>query len=130
METKVITPEGYQKVELPYFNEWIAALESGKYMQTRETLCSGGKYCCLGVLSKVQGRLSAAGYDGLSINVLNDDNPCFPQLNSHGQFPLGVKVITPQGSTLYMLTSCNDAGLPFEEIANIIKQIWKPKATN
>ncbi len=34
---------------------WIAALRSGDYKQTDGSLCSDGKYCCLGVLCDVSG---------------------------------------------------------------------------
>lgn len=34
--------------------QWLAALRSGKYQQTTNTLCDGnGGYCCLGVLEKI-----------------------------------------------------------------------------
>ena len=32
---------------------WIAALRSGKYEQGRMSLCSGGQFCCLGVLAEI-----------------------------------------------------------------------------
>lgn len=35
------------------FNEWVEALESGEYPQTRECLRNEEGYCCLGVLSDI-----------------------------------------------------------------------------
>lgn len=35
--------------------DWVNALRSGEYKQTRETLYDGAGYCCLGVLCKVAG---------------------------------------------------------------------------
>ena len=36
---------------------WIQELESGNWKQTSGTLCSNGKYCCLGVLAEISGEL-------------------------------------------------------------------------
>lgn len=35
--------------------KWIKALRSGKYRQGQGELYSKGKYCCLGVLARIQG---------------------------------------------------------------------------
>jgi len=34
---------------------WIKALRSGKFRQGRGSLYKDGKYCCLGVLARIQG---------------------------------------------------------------------------
>jgi hypothetical protein len=126
----LLTPDDYQKQELPYFNEWVKALESGEYKQTRAYLhiVTNNSYCCLGVLSKVQGRLSAAGYDGDQTSYLARDNPCYKQLASTGAFPVDVTIQHPS-LAIKSLVSCNDNGIPFNEIAEIIKHIWKPTDT-
>jgi hypothetical protein len=133
METNkynLVLPEGYERKELPYFNEWIAALESGEYEQCTGFLCNRNKYCCLGVLSKVQGRLSANGTDDFGpTNLLYRTNPCFDQLKASGSFPDGVYVYR-DNSRYGSLSVCNDVGFTFKEIAEIIKQIWKPSSTN
>jgi hypothetical protein len=119
-------PEGYERIELPFFNEWVKALESGEYEQGYRNLCLNNKYCCLGVLSKVQGRLRPDGTDNERCwATLADDNPCFTQLHQVGLLPEGVEVVFEhQGHN--SLVVCNDSGLTFRQIANIIKALWKP----
>jgi hypothetical protein len=131
METKqyqLVLPEGYERKELPYFNEWIAALESDEYKQGYHKLfdTANKSYCCLGVLSKVQGRLTEDGCDSNNVlkAILDVTNPCYGMLDGSGSFPEGVS-IKYGWSHLRNLTRCNDSGMTFKEIANIIKQIWK-----
>jgi hypothetical protein len=144
METnkyELALPEGYEKQELPYFNEWVEALESGKYKQGEGVLCGKKgeelQYCCLGVLSKIQGRLVQNPEnqdiygDGKDVCGLSLDNPCFTAIYNIGSFPDGVFVIIPETADKVAvrartLAACNDNRLNFKEIANIIKQIWKP----
>jgi hypothetical protein len=132
-EYNLVIPEGYEKRELPYFNEWIAALESGDYEQHLGKLCWDGKtYCCLGLLSKIQGRLTPTLRDGSSTNcpyALAEDNPCYPSLNQAGAFDSGVQCWVDD-FPLYSLAGCNDYGLHFKQIAEIIKALWKPSTTN
>lgn len=47
--------------------KWIEALESGKYQQGVGTLCRDGRYCCLGVLADVMGRLETRLGDRLCV---------------------------------------------------------------
>jgi hypothetical protein len=139
MEIRVITPDNYEKQELPFFDEWIKALESGEYEQGRAFLCTNNKYCCLGILSKVQGRLTMPkdaryGIDGAYkvFSGLSSTNPCHKQLNYLGDFPPGVKVnvaIEKDNIDFNSLACCNDYGISFKDIANIIKQIWQSKNT-
>jgi hypothetical protein len=128
METNGYTitfPEGYEKKELPYFNEWVKALESGEYTQGASALQTGNRYCCLGVLSKIQGRLVNECDDGYRL-MLAKNNPCRLQLGQMGNFPEGVTVTIPRHSPFNTLVHCNDNDLSFNQIAEIIKQIWKP----
>jgi hypothetical protein len=151
METikyELTLPEGYEKKELLYFNEWIAALESGEYKQGTGVLCRGTgeelKYCCLGILSKIQGRLISSPdhngvyYDDAGLREacgLAKDNPNFPYIYGLGKFPEDVTVLVQLGDGgLYerakTLSFCNDQKVSFKEIAEIIKQVWKPNSTN
>jgi hypothetical protein len=47
----------FNKQQLRYINplaqKWILALESGDYTQTKEILCDGVGFCCLGVACEV-----------------------------------------------------------------------------
>ncbi len=97
--------------------KWLEALRSGKYKQGRDTLCDGTGYCCLGVLSDIQGRLTKDKdndyyYDGNNCVELGHDNP----VNFVNYY-----AAIQQLGTNYSLASLNDRGATFEEIANIIE---------
>ena len=125
-------PINYTRNILPRRAEWVAALRSNEFAQGTGGLCEEGKYCCLGVLSKTQGRLIEKGFhfcDGMSTQssmlMLSEDNPVFRQLDRRGEFnTLGITVMM-NDSPYTCLTELNDAGATFEEIANVIDQIWK-----
>lgn len=129
---KVLVPIGYKKISLPMFEEWISALESGKYRQTKETLCETKNkryyYCCLGLLSRIQGRLKNGcdGVNGETI-MLSVDNPLYSFLTNTGLFQ-GCVQIHSKGRVMVeadVLSHLNDLGLTFKEIAKIIKVFWK-----
>jgi len=146
---KIIIPKGYTRKKLPYFKEWVTALDSGRFHQVTSTLCQpiGKKkvgYCCLGVLCRVQGRLVKDREQGLwydqadiikdtvyigeqrSYGNLYQDNPSYEALSYNGKFPKGVKLIMNNGTEIFSLIDCNDDGkLNFKEIAKVIRRIWK-----
>lgn len=142
---KLDLPKGYKRKPLPWFKEWVTALESGKYRQGIEQLVARKNsghlgYCCLGVLSKVQGRLVKIEDDYVDkirdqSSDLEKSNPCFSALNSNGTFPTDV-VVRYQANdekdtkefslSAPSLISCNDdAELSFKQIAAIIRKVWK-----
>jgi hypothetical protein len=86
-------------------SKWVRALRSGKFKQCRDVLfdSKSGGYCCLGVLTKVA---------GIKIGVDVSDS-CFP---GYGWFTRAV------GSDYDMLTSMNDEGRTFSEIADRIER--------
>lgn len=48
--------------------KWLKALRSGKYKQTKGTLCDGKGYCCLGVLEQVtEGRIEEDPYEEFGV---------------------------------------------------------------
>lgn len=105
-------PDNYKKIPLPGLTEWIHALRTRKDRgETR--LCSEDGYCCLGVLSELQGRLTPEGTDGCDKDSgrfnLSAGNPVFPILNRLGWFPAGVMV----GASL-SLSGVNDYHEPSE----------------
>ncbi len=121
-------PEDYVPPVLPMRDEWCAALRSGNYKQGSNHLCFDGKYCCLGVLSDIQGRLNLSeygvGFDGDKNKVLSFDNPIYNILMKNGEFPKGVEVEKCFYGAV-RLTECNDTLLlNFNEIADIIERIW------
>jgi hypothetical protein len=137
--------DDYQAPPLPYFNKWITALRSGEYTQGKGMLCRNGEYCCLGVLSKVQGRLFehkiversnepgtifSDGEKSLrTYYELNEDNPCVDALDATGVFPIGCTVLLdfggPNLTPVASLTVLNDNGVSFEDIAKVIEAVWK-----
>lgn len=145
---EIILPDNYEKVELgPIKDKWLKALRSGRYPQGfgRLRTASGG-YCCLGVLSKIQKRLddnNGTCFDGpydhtagspRSTCFLSDNNPVIRALDINGAFPKGVSVknIKPSYinnfsplSNCLSLADCNDDGMSFKQIAEIIDTIWK-----
>ena len=127
-------PEGYERKPLPSYNEWLEALRSGKFLQVNGFLhvevCGEDKYCCLGVLSKIQNRLGKDDGEAKGFSYLAMSNPCYNTFGKDGYFPHGVScaLLLPNG--LWMnretLASLNDCGAPFADIAKVIELIWKP----
>ena len=149
----VSLPFGYRKKKLPGLKDWVAALNSGKYRQGSSHLCMKEKgrfkYCCLGVLSKVQGRLvsldNSEKGDGpskhdSSVCYLHRSNPVYPILAQSGYFPDGVVVnvfdkrnVDSAGnpefpySDAYTLVALNDdLDLSFKDIAKVLQILFKP----
>jgi hypothetical protein len=129
-------PANYKKISLPFFKEWVTALESGKYRQGRRLLCQinnkKATYCCLGVLSKIQGRLIKTDFgfeDTISsyVGTLKINNPTYFVLNKNGLFPEGVTVTVDDSiMSCTTLATCNDnAKLSLKDIAKIIKTLYK-----
>lgn len=131
-------PDNYKKVKLPFFKQWVAALESGNFRQCNGTLCEPNNkkltYCCLGVLSKIQGRLVKNkeynayedGENTLETSGLDDRNPVYSILKNDGTLPKGVSVATDDDYKCTSLVSCNDElDLSFKDIVKVIKTIYK-----
>lgn len=130
-------PDNYHRQPLPGKNTWVAALRSGEYKQADGYLMlddeEDGKYCycCLGVLSKLQGRLNEYGYDvddneedGQNTS-LAESNPLYDKLLDVGRFPLGINIlIQGKEKPFDNLADCNDSGLNFTQIADIIDKVW------
>lgn len=119
-------PDDYQKIPLPFFNEWVTALESGNYEQGFGKLFpSHNTYCCLGVLSSVQGRY--LWHEAINGCELSTTNPCFSVIKNEGTFPSNCFIIGSKYGNLRNLVTANDtARLSFKEIAFVIKHLWKP----
>lgn len=138
-EFNIHLPKNYKKIQLPFFRKWVNALENGSFRQCTGILCESGNkrltYCCLGVLSKIQGRLiKSEGQftDGLggSSGDLTNDNELYSILSGSGDFPNGVTVSIEDEDGAYVFAdsfiNCNDdLHLSFKDIANIIKTLYK-----
>lgn len=99
--------------------KWVEALRSGKYKQGTINLCRNNKYCCLGVLCEI------AIENGLDISrVDNNGNIAFDGdfggITKKVQEWIGI----PSSLGIYSgraLSSDNDQGKTFQEIADIIE---------
>jgi hypothetical protein len=91
-------------------DKWVAALRSGKYEQGKGYLKRENKYCCLGVLCDLCGKKPYPHLKYLPQSVMKWSGI----KNNAG-------LINGDG----YLTSENDAGKTFPEIATIIEENWK-----
>jgi hypothetical protein len=106
--------------------ELVEALRSGKYEQTHSVLYEGNNsYCCLGVACEI------SGLDEFKIINSNNEHYYF---DKSGLLP--EKVMDYYGfkdregmfclyNSYYRLTSLNDTGFTFDQIADIIE--YEPK---
>lgn len=142
-------PNGYKRKAIGNVKtEWIGALNSGRYPQITGSLCrkidkdkSKRKrlgYCCLGVLSKIQGRLVfynkegwRDGADGVLSGSLHSRNPVAEKTSTSVNFPLDVNIVYKDiyGELHFFvnLIDCNDNGMSFKQIAYIINYLYKTK---
>lgn len=131
---KIKFSDDFSRKELPGKRVWVKALRSGKYKQGTNALCSiDHRYCCLGVLSKVQGRLvekNSVFMDGPLYHriFLAPDNPLNSIIDNDGGFPSGFRVVTTNKFVADNLASMNDCGYTFRQIANVIdKAFYDPE---
>lgn len=131
-------PDDYSPVSLPYFKEWTEKLESGKIKQGEGFLCKTkgkcNKYCCLGVLSKIQDRLNKNSNgvfrDGDNKYYLSLYNPFNSVFGIKGDFPEKALVTIKTENHDYCLrrtdlAALNDSGFSFKDISKVIKILWK-----
>ena len=104
--------------KIPY-KDWVEALRSGDYKQTKETLkgelpeCGVG-YCCLGVLAEIMGHdLEVEPYVGDGDVLYNREGPkhIYEDFKCH----IGEGLVEE-------LMTHNDYGMSFKEIADIIEK--------
>jgi hypothetical protein len=120
----LIIPGEYKRLPLPWKRKWLRALKLGGFIQGQKWLEDQGRYCCLGVLSVVQGRLTNESAKD-NAKELHISNPCFSELGSEGKLPEGC-IIMAHGETFSSLAEANDSGyLDFGDIAKVINILWK-----
>ena len=115
-----------KKEQKQHREDLVEALRSGKYKQGKKALrIKGDFYCCLGVACDVSelGEWGELHRDQICYNI-----QCFSYMGIDGVLPKYVMnyygFITPKGSHLIhkeSLTSLNDKGYSFEQIADIIE---------
>lgn len=118
------TPE-----QLEHREQWVEALLSGKYPQGKSKLKSGPRYCCLGVACEISGLGEWSTYDSYIVGAerspsvlpqaVADWLGLYDRQASYYDFPPvhGAVGVLRQRA----LTSDNDNGANFEEIAAIIE---------
>jgi hypothetical protein len=136
-KVKITLPPNYQRIPLPHFTEWVAALRSGKYAQGTDKLCKDNAYCCLGVLCEIQGRPKQLHPTEVNVLMFDDGwnyltrlNPVYSVLAEKGFFPIEA-TITYQGdfsTSVHCLAALNDFLIPFDQIADVIEAIWCPES--
>ena len=108
--------------------DWVKALRSGDYQQAQGTLRKGDSFCCLGVACDI------SGVDEWRKVETNDGTFYYEYLVGNWQ-SLAVEIadyygmrdgfggfwIDP-GNKISSLSTLNDRGLSFDEIANIIEK--------
>lgn len=114
-------------------DRWIAALRSGEYEQGRGYLKSDGKFCCLGVLCDLalkdgiveadEERSSNVSYGDPANSVDCSDHvlPWAVRRWAEIDSSLGDEIMVDITGHPY-LTTVNDKGATFEQIAQIIEE--------
>ena len=105
--------------KIPY-KEWVEALRSGNYKQTKGTLKGklpegGVGYCCLGVLAEIM------GYE-LEVELYIEDGE---YVLYYGEGPKHIYEkfeYDMEGVFVDVLTNHNDKGVSFKEISDIIEK--------
>jgi len=109
-------------------DRWIEALESGKYSQTTNNLKTSEGFCCLGVLCEITKEetglewtdwdKSSSSICGHTVSLPGEVQDIAGMHTSCGVLPLHLF----RGKSL---TSLNDDGKTFSEIAQIIRDNWE-----
>ena len=107
-------------------NRWCKALRSGEFVQGEGQLRTlDNKYCCLGVLCELDSRDTDTAWE-----LYTGPNPFKPTTTEGHQY-LGAAYILPSSiaakyglnlDDLGNLSSMNDRGISFEEIADFIEK--------
>lgn len=120
---------------------WVSALRSGEYEQGIAALRSGNKFCCLGVLCDIAIKQFDLDVEVEHKEGCSDPTCCNsfeydgegsflpPSVQDWAEMPDKIgKLETPvdfsgaTGGRLFSLYAANDAGLTFEQIADIIEE--------
>lgn len=104
-------------------DEWITRLRSGEYEQGLGTLNNHGEFCCWGVLCEM-------AYEAGAVQKTNDPgNPLVKYNGLYGMPPnevykwAGIPYQSVAADDkIHNLANLNDAGKPFNKIADIIEE--------
>lgn len=108
--------------------KWVKALRSGDYKQGRETLCSDGKYCCLGVLCDLASKEDIChktedsfGFNSVDYDERDDVLPQSVRDWSGMKTDSGDRI----GKRISLLELNDTNRYSFKRIANIIEKEYK-----
>lgn len=129
-ETKMITVVGRpmpitpceQKLPPELKAKWLEALRSGQHKQAKGELFRDKGYCCLGVLSLVQGRLTYVGDRARDGGANCSAFGLFVGLDPTNPVAFVEKYcVIDTDYTKRVLASLNDHGATFAELADVIE---------
>lgn len=98
---------------------WINALRSGRYEQGQSSLHENGQFCCLGVLTDLFIRETDQQWEEYSGNCFafeDEANFLSPTVQRWSGLDASPRV------NGVLLSTMNDAGASFEEIASLIEE--------
>lgn len=112
-----------------HVRQWVDALRSGEYFQAKGALRRGQRYCCLGVVCDISALGEWEQVSGTpSMDYLGSaamlPEPVQGWLGIiGGNVPIRMGYLHPDrdGSTFQTLTSLNDSGFTFDQIADLIE---------
>ena len=107
--------------------QWVTALRSGEYTQTRWNLQTEQGYCCLGVLCDLYAKETGTKW---KVHTTEDDEPftyysfddCNSCLPDSVEKWAGLAMPNPHIKEERSLAELNDNGTSFTEIAQLIEE--------
>ena len=107
--------------------QWVTALRSGEYTQTRWNLQTEQGYCCLGVLCDLYAKETGTKW---KVHTTEDDEPftyysfddCGSCLPDSVEKWAGLAMPNPHVKGESSLAELNDGGSTFTEIAQLIEE--------
>lgn len=108
--------------------DWVNALESGRYKQGEDSLCrvnddGSESYCCLGVLCEIAELKKEIRYD----EYLNGTFVYYQNYRDTPPESLVNQLGLPSGEINYLIELNDNQKKSFQEIANYIKYLYKNK---
>jgi hypothetical protein len=106
--------------------DWIKALRSGEYKQTKEALRKEGGYCCLGVLCDVIIKSKrcdeTARWEGPYFTTGTDSDGDLCQADGELPYDLARSLKISSGIESHLIAMNDDQGKNFQEIADYIEE--------